>query len=115
MSTYFHHIHLPSPFPYIPPPIGTNPQTGLVLPACSLFLKKRHFHLFNIQGVSLWHFHVYMYYNLNWLIPSIFLLSTLVPSYGDFTDLKVLYSFLYRQYINHIHLLNFLLLPSLSH
>jgi hypothetical protein len=29
-----------------------------------------------IQGVSLWHFHVYMYYNLNWFIPSIFRLST---------------------------------------
>jgi hypothetical protein len=31
------------------------------------------------QGVSLWHFHVNMYYNLNWFISSIFLLSTLVP------------------------------------
>jgi hypothetical protein len=28
---------------------------------------------------SLWHFHVYMYYNLNWFISSIFLLSTLAP------------------------------------
>jgi hypothetical protein len=27
----------------------------------------------------LWHFRVYMYYNLNWFISSIFLLSTLVP------------------------------------
>jgi hypothetical protein len=26
-----------------------------------------------IQGVSLWHFYVYMYYNLNWFVPSIFL------------------------------------------
>jgi hypothetical protein len=36
--------------------------------------------LFNIaiQGVFLCHFHVFMYYNLNWLI-SIFFLSTLVP------------------------------------
>jgi hypothetical protein len=31
------------------------------------------------------------------------------------TNLKILYSFLYREYINHIHLLNFLLFPSLSH
>jgi hypothetical protein len=30
------------------------------------------------------------------------------------TGLKILDSFLYRKYINHIHLLNFLLLPSLS-
>jgi hypothetical protein len=32
-----------------------------------------------MQGVSLWHFHVYMNSNLNWLIFSIFLLSILVP------------------------------------
>jgi hypothetical protein len=32
-----------------------------------------------IQKVSLWCFHVYMYYNPSWFIPSIFLLSTLVP------------------------------------
>jgi hypothetical protein len=31
------------------------------------------------QGVSLWHFHVYIYYNPNWFISTIFLLSTLVP------------------------------------
>jgi hypothetical protein len=30
------------------------------------------------------------------------------------TGLKILYSFLYREYINHIHLLNFFLLASLS-
>jgi hypothetical protein len=54
----------------------------------------------------LWHFHVYMYYNSNWFISSISFLSS---------GLKILYSFLYRKYINHVHLLNFLLLPSLSH
>jgi hypothetical protein len=32
-----------------------------------------------IQEVSMWHFHVNMYYNLNWFTPCIFLLSTLVP------------------------------------
>jgi hypothetical protein len=32
----------------------------------------------DMQGVSLWHIHVFMYRNLNWFIPSIFLLSTLV-------------------------------------
>jgi hypothetical protein len=31
------------------------------------------------------------------------------------TGLKILYSFLYREYIKHIHLLNFRLLPSPSH
>jgi hypothetical protein len=32
-----------------------------------------------IQGVSLWHFLVYVYCNMNWFISSIFLLSILVP------------------------------------
>jgi hypothetical protein len=31
------------------------------------------------------------------------------------TGLKIIYSFSYRKCINHIHLLNFLFLPSLSH
>jgi hypothetical protein len=31
------------------------------------------------------------------------------------TGLNILYSLLYRKYIIHTHLLNFLLLPSLSH
>jgi hypothetical protein len=43
--------------------------------------KKCHYFLFKIalQGVSLWHFHVRMYYNPNWFISSILLLFTLVP------------------------------------
>jgi hypothetical protein len=37
--------------------------------------KKWHFCLFKIatQGVSLWYFHVYMYYSPIWVISSIFL------------------------------------------
>jgi hypothetical protein len=68
-----------------------------------------------IQGVSLWHFHVYMYYPelVHLLYFSSFYLSRLLMVI--LTGLKILYSFLYREYINHIHLLNFLLLPSLSH
>jgi hypothetical protein len=31
-----------------------------------------------VQGFSLWHFHVYMYYDLNWFISFIFLFSTSV-------------------------------------
>jgi hypothetical protein len=36
--------------------------------------EKRHLCLFKIatHWVSLWHFHLYMYYNQNWFIPSIF-------------------------------------------
>jgi hypothetical protein len=48
----------------------------------SNFVKRKikwHFCLFKIatQRVALWHFHVYMYYNLNWFISSSFLLSIL--------------------------------------
>jgi hypothetical protein len=39
--------------------------------------------LFNIatQGVSLWNFHIYMYYNPNWFIssPLFFLFSAFIP------------------------------------
>jgi hypothetical protein len=58
---------------------------------------------------SLWHFHVCMYYRMIWFISSIFLLCTSVP----FLYLEILYSFLYREYINHFNL-NFLLLSSPS-
>jgi hypothetical protein len=64
------------------------PAEGYIQPpgrTCFTFLsfvmeKKRHFCLLkiSIQRVLLWKFHVYMYYNPNWFIPSIFLLSILV-------------------------------------
>jgi hypothetical protein len=64
--------------------VPTPRQVLLCLP-CSLFsvfvfFFKWHFCLLKIalQGVSLWHFHVYMYYSSNRFMPSIFLLSTLV-------------------------------------
>jgi hypothetical protein len=83
---YLHHTHLPPPPShwYIPSPH----QTGPISPSCSLTLYKKwrkrkawHFCLLKIAawGVSLWHFHIYMYYSLIWFISSIFLLSTLVP------------------------------------
>jgi hypothetical protein len=48
------------------------------------FVKEKswHFCLFKIDrytGVSLWHFHVYLYHGLIWFISSTFLLSTFVP------------------------------------
>jgi hypothetical protein len=73
---YFHHIPSPSPFPNnLPFPLVPTHQTGPALPSCSLCLKKRHFCLLklSIQGISLLHFCVYVYYNTNWFIPSIFL------------------------------------------
>jgi hypothetical protein len=50
-----------------------------------------------LQGVSLWHFHVYMCHNLNWFILSIFPLSTLLLVI--LAGLKILYLFSYRKYI----------------
>jgi hypothetical protein len=90
-----------------------QPPNKTILPFYSLLLKKRDFFLFTIviQGISLRHFHaqaelVHLYFSLFYFIPYIMVIST---------SLKILYSFLYRRYINHIHLLNLFLLPSLSH
>jgi hypothetical protein len=60
------------------------------------------------QAVSLWYFHVYMFHLLYF---SSFYLSPflMVVSFS----LKILCSFLYRKYNNHVHPLNFLLLSSL--
>jgi hypothetical protein len=40
--------------------------------------KKKSIFKIAIHGDSLWHLPVYMYYNQNWFIPSILVLSTLV-------------------------------------
>jgi hypothetical protein len=66
---------------YVLPPLVSAPdRTRFCLPVLR-YWKKRYFCLFNLayKGVSLWHFHVYMYYNLSWFFPSIFLLSILIP------------------------------------
>jgi hypothetical protein len=85
MSTeYFHHIHLPILIPFVLlTPTATHPpdKTSFVF-LFSVFVKnKMALCLFKIatQEVSLWYSHVCMYYNPKWFIPSIFLLSTLVP------------------------------------
>jgi hypothetical protein len=51
------------------------------------------------QVVSLWHFHVYMYYNPNWFISSFFFFYLCSLLIVISTGLKILYSFLYRKYI----------------
>jgi hypothetical protein len=75
---------------YPPPPTCTKPP-GKDLFYLSVLHFFSHFCLFEIaiQGVSLWHFHIYIcvyiyiyiciYHNPKWFIPSIFLLSTLIP------------------------------------
>jgi hypothetical protein len=66
-----------------PLPLAPTPRQDLFCPLVLWFVneKNSHFCLFKIatQGVSLCHFHVYMYYSSSWFISSIFHLSTLVP------------------------------------
>jgi hypothetical protein len=121
-TQYLHCIHPTMPFPHpFPPPTGATAHLhhSTCLPVLfSDFVKKKkkkwHFCLFKIAiwGVSLWHFHVYVYFitriGLSLLFFSFYLSPLLTVI---LTGLKVLYSFLYREYINHIHLLNLLLLP----
>jgi hypothetical protein len=86
----------------------------------SVFLKKD-FCLFMmiIQGVSLWHFHICVFCECA-LYPSFVHPLHYSPFYHSplpivvSTGWNFLYSYLYRKYINHIHLLFFLHLPSLS-
>jgi hypothetical protein len=73
MSTYyFGHIHFPSPFPYIlHPATGTNAPDRTCFTFWSfIFEKKNSLFKIAIQGVSLWHFHEYMYHILNCFIPA---------------------------------------------
>jgi hypothetical protein len=86
------------PFSHLLPTLtGTAPSS--LARTCSDLLfsdfvkeKKWHFCLVKvaIRGVSLWHFHVYMYYNLNWLYFSSFYLTPLLMVIS--TSLKILYS-----------------------
>jgi hypothetical protein len=97
-TQYLHYIHPSTPFPhFLPPPTSTNPPRGSDPPSSHICKWKKkenwHFCLFKIatQGVSLWHFHVYMYYNQNWFISSTFL-STLVSFLQWFQQVSKLYT-----------------------
>jgi hypothetical protein len=97
-TQYLHHIHPPvplSPHPPCLPLVSTSPDRTCSALLFSNFVKIK----IVIQGVSLWHFNVCMYYTLNWYISSIFLFSTLFLSYVDFSRfLKIPYSFLNGEY-----------------
>jgi hypothetical protein len=119
-TQYLHYIHTPTHFTpsFSLPVVSTLPYHG---PPVLWFLEKKektwHLCLFKkaTQGVSLWDFYVYTHYSPIWFISSIFLLYTLVPSLWCLNQWKILYSFLYRKYINHSHLFNFFLLFPLFH
>jgi hypothetical protein len=124
-TQYVDHIHSPILFPYhLPLPTGTNIPPPAPRRTCSILLfsdfveeKKWQFCLFKIatQGavfpcdISM---SIYVLY-LKWVYFSSFDLSCFLMVVS--TGLKILVSFLYREYINHIHLLNFLLFPYPSH
>jgi hypothetical protein len=103
-TEYLHHIYFPKNFP---PPIGTSPQTGPILPFIFFFCKREKWHFCSfkvaMQGVSLSKLFHLLYFSPFYLSSFLMVVST---------DLKILYSFLYRKCTNHIHLLTFLLLPS---
>jgi hypothetical protein len=84
----FAYSHILSP-PPLPPTVTKPCRQDLFCPSVLWFCirkkekkkEKWHFYLFKIatQGVSLWHFHVYMYYSLIGVISYVFFLSTLIP------------------------------------
>jgi hypothetical protein len=80
--SYIFSPHAP-PVPLVLTPLFTWRSCSDLLFSDFVKEKKWHFSLFKIatQRVSLWHFHIYMYYGLDWLISSIFLHSILVPLY----------------------------------
>jgi hypothetical protein len=76
--TFLYPFPTSSLLPLVPPAPRQDLFHTLVLWFCKrkwmTFLFKK-----ATQGVSLWHFHVYMYYNPSWFISTIFILFTLVP------------------------------------
>jgi hypothetical protein len=120
-TQYLDHIHPRTPFPHLLTlPLIQIPQTGPVLPSYSLILlkkkKKRHLCLFKVSIYTRSFFvtfpciYVFEPELVHLLYFSPFYLSLLLMMIS--TSLKFPYSFMYTEYINHIHLLNFLLLPT---
>jgi hypothetical protein len=112
----FHHVYTPTPFPYVLPfSHGSMPQIGPVLPSCFHFWKKA---LLFVWDSYIGSFIVtfpcayVLYPELVHPLCFSYYLSPLLTVIS--TGFKILYSFLYRKYINHVHLRNFILLPSLS-
>jgi hypothetical protein len=77
---YWHHIHPLHHHLTSPPHWYQTPWLDLsCTPVFHCTKSKIIFCLFKkaIEAVSFWHFHVCVYYNVNWCIPSMFLLSIL--------------------------------------
>jgi hypothetical protein len=99
----FHHIYpLLLPLPLLPTPI---PRQELFYLPLLHFWKKDILFKIAMQGISLWHFHVCMYYNPIGSSPPFFsfYLSRRSLLMVISTGLKILYSFLCRKCISHSH------------
>jgi hypothetical protein len=113
--TLLHPIPTSSPFYWYQHPSGRTCSTLLFSDFVKENQKKWYFCLCNIatQGISLWQFHVYMFYSQVWFISSIFLLSTLVPFLWLSQQNEKFYIHSYIDITSTIF--NFFLLPSASH
>jgi hypothetical protein len=122
-TQYLHHIH-PPPFPnLLHHPTGTNsPRQDMFQPPVDWFCVRkeekndifgylRELHRVLPCGISTF-ICIIAWFGLSPLF-FFFYLSHFLTMFS--TYLKILNSFLYRQYINHFYLFNFLLLPSPSH
>jgi hypothetical protein len=99
----FHHFPTSSPSH-----LYQIPQTGPILSYYSPILykpKKKVITFFLIKIAT----HVCMYITQFDSSPLFFFFLTYSLSYGSFNQFKISESFLYTEYMNHIHLLNFLL------
>jgi hypothetical protein len=98
----------------LPPTNQYNLQTGPDLLSCSQFLRFWHFcssYLYREFHYDISRYMCIVSQMVHPLHFSPFYLSPLLTVIS--TGLSVLYSFLYRKHITHVHLLSFLLLPSL--
>jgi hypothetical protein len=117
-TKHLHHIYPPSPFPYLLPSHQYQPpQSGPVLPPILWFCIKKKWKNKNMTFLLHSEFprdiSIYICI-ITWTGSSPKFFSFL-PGSPFYDDLKILYSYLYRKYINCIHLLNFLLLLSPFH
>jgi hypothetical protein len=86
----FHHIHPPTPFPYVLPlPLVPTPRQDLFcLPVLCFGKKRKHTHLFLYKEFL---FDIFMYLCITTQIgssPLFFSSAPLIPSYGDFNRFK---------------------------
>jgi hypothetical protein len=111
-TQYLYHIQLPTHFLHLlPPPIGTNPpRQDLFCPPVLWFCKRKEKMTFFFKATYTGSFLVALpctYVLYPHLVHLVYFSSFYLNPFlmVVWTSLKILYAFLYREYINHIHLL----------